>query len=420
MRQPFYFVDFGCARPAGIAGQRAGWWRGVLLAWLLLVLPRLLPAQQLAQPLDFQPTDSLTQTLATQYRWAELDSVGRAALRAGTDYPTLRRHLGQAALAREQPAQALRHYGRALRENPLDTAARYGLALAYLDFNQSGPAALLAGHLPDSLRRPLHLMPFQAVTQVEVEAGGQHGNSTHRGDAGFFRLDVSSRLGSRIGLNQNVSYFGQTVELPDRRRPGGNFYPLRQVQYHALLAGQLAPRWRVLLGYNHLNSDLGLLANRADNLGYASVAYARPYWTAQVGVYAGTLTDTARVQTDLRLAVYPLGNLRLYAYGRASVLRSNGRSYPHGVLGVGGRLQRHVWLEAYAGLGLTPVLAELDGTYVYNLLDPVNERGGANLLILLSRPLSLRLSYGAEHRRDSVDGRYYSLNSLSTALTWTW
>ncbi|WP_190927995.1 bacterial transcriptional activator domain-containing protein [Hymenobacter armeniacus] len=399
-------------------GNGRGWQR---LALLLLSYwgGSLLSAQAQQLP-DFNRLDSLTQALAAQYRWAALDSVGTAALRAGADYPALRRRLGQAALAREKPALALRHYGRALRENPLDTTARYGLALAYLDLNQSGAAARLAGRLPDSLRRPLHLMPFQAVTQVEAEAGGQYSRTVHRGDAGFFRLDVSSRLGSCLSLNQNVSYFGQTVELPDRRRPGGMLYPLRQVQYHALLAGQLAPRWRVLLGYNHLNSDLGLLVNRADNLGYASVAYARPYWTAQVGVYAGTLTDTARVQTDLRLAVYPFGNLRLYAYGRASVLRSNGRSYPHGVLGGGGRLHRHVWLEAYAGLGLTPVLAELDGTYVYNLLDPVRERGGANLLILLSRPLALRLSYGAEHRRDSVDGRYYSLNSLSTAITWTW
>ncbi|MBF9219763.1 hypothetical protein [Hymenobacter ruricola] len=409
---------FAESRPPRWQWGTRGWWR---LALLLGCCGLGLLRAQSQQLTDFHYADSLTQTLAAEYRWAELDSVGRAALRLGTDYPALRRRLGQAALAREKPALALRHYGRALRENPLDTAARYGLALAYLGLNQGGPAALLAARLPDSLRRPLHLLPFQALTQAEVEASGQRAENPHRGDAGYCRLDVSSRLSARVSLNQNVSYFGQTVELPDRRRPGaGRRYPLRQGQYHALLGAQLAPRWRALLGYNHLSSDLGLLTNRADDLGYAALAYARPHWTVQAGVFAGTLTDTARLQADLRLTAYPLGNLRLYGFGRASVLRSGGRSYPHGVLGAGGRLRRQLWLEAYAGTGLTPALAELDGTYVYNLLDPVRERGGANLLILLSRPLSLRLSYGAERRRDSIDGRFYSLHSLSTALAWTW
>ena len=156
------------------------------------------------------------------------------------------------------------------------------------------------------------------------------------------------------------------------------------------------------------------------HLGYAALAYAQPYYTAQVGIFAGTLTDTTRVQTDLRLTVYPLGNLRLYGFGRASVVRSDGRSYPNGVLGAGGRLHPKLWLEAYASRGQVPVLAELDGTYVFNLLDPLRQRAGANLLILLPRQWSLRLGYGTEQRRDAVDGRFYPLHSLTTALAWTW
>ncbi|MBF9141893.1 hypothetical protein [Hymenobacter properus] len=388
-----------------------------LLGWLMLGLG----LQARAQQPDFQATDSLIHALAGQYRWAELDSVGRAQLRLGLDYPALRRRLGQAALALDQPALALRHYGRALRENPLDTIARYGLTLAYLELNQPGPAALLARNLPDSLRRPLHLMGFRPVARVELEASGQQTENIHRGGAGFVRLGVSSRLSPRLTLTQNVSHFGQDIDLPDPRRPRfGERYAVRQNQYHALLQVQLAPRWRALLAYHSLASDFGRPRTTPDHLGYAALAYARPYWTAQAGYYFGTLTDTARQQADLRLTVYPLGNLRLYGFGRASVVRSGGRSFPNGVLGVGGRLHRRVWAEAYGGLGQVPVLAELDGTYVYNLFDALRQRGSASLLILLSRPLLLRLSYGAEQRRDGIDGRTYSLYSLSTALAWTW
>ncbi|MDO7854124.1 hypothetical protein [Hymenobacter convexus] len=385
------------------------------------LLLHLAPRAQAQQLLNFAYADSLTHALATQYRWAELDSVGRAALQLGTDYPALRRRLGQAALAQDRPALALRHYGRALHDNPLDTTARYGLALAYLELNQPGPAALLARALPDSLRRPLHLMGFRPVTRVELEASGQHTSNQHRGGAGYGRLGLSSRLGPRLTLTQNVSHFGQEIELPDQRRTRfGERYGVRQNQYHALLGVQLAPRWRALAGYHSLSSDFGRQELAPDRLGYAALAYARPYWTAQVGYYFGTLTDTARQQADLRLTVYPLGNLRLYGFGRASVVRSGGRSYPNGVLGVGGRLHRRVWAEAYGGLGQVPVLAELDGTYVYNLFDAVRQRGSASLLILLARPLLLRLSAGAEQRRDALNGSPYTLNSLSTSLAWTW
>lgn len=399
--------------------NRGAWFWLALVGALVLSLTA--PRAHAQQPLDFHHLDSLSQTLAAHYRWAGLDSVGRAALRLGTDYPALRRRLGDAALALDQPAVALRHYGHALRDNPLDSAARYGLAVAYLALNQPGPAALLARDLPDAQRRPLHLNGFQAVSRIEAEVGGQHPSTIHRGPAGFLRLSLSSRLSPRLSLTQNASYFGQNIELPDPRRAHTSLpYALRQNQYQALLTVQLAPRWQVLAGYHFLDSDFGNREAAPNQLGYLSLAYARPYWTAQVGVFAGTLTDTARVQTDLRLTVYPLGNLRLYGFGRASVVRSGGRRYPNGVLGVGGRLSPSLWLEAYGGLGQVPVLAELDGTYVYNLLDPLRQRAGASLLILLSRPLALRLSYAAEQRRDAVDGTTYTLYSLSTALAWTW
>ncbi|MGY3089071.1 tetratricopeptide (TPR) repeat protein [Hymenobacter sp. UYAg731] len=388
---------------------------------LLLLLAGATAARAQAPVPDYAATDSLVQALAGQYRWAALDSVGQAALRLGLDYPALRRRLGQAALAHDRPAAAIRHYGRALRENPTDTTARYGLALAYLSLNQPGPAALVARGLPDSLRRPLHLNGFQLLSRVEVEASGQSTRQPHRGPAGFLRLGVGTRLSPRLSLSQSVSYFGQNIELPDHQRRGrGDAYPVRQNEYYALLAGQLAPRWRVLLGYHFLDSDFGRLETTNGHLGYAALAYTRPYWAVQVGQYVGTLTDTARAQTDLRLTLYPLGNLRLYGFGQASVVRSNGRSYPHALLGAGGRLHRHAWLDVYGGLGQVPVLAGLDGLYVYNLLDPLQARAGAGLLILLPQRLSLRLSAGLERRRDAVNGSLYNLQSLSTALAWTW
>ena len=393
--------------------SRRGARRGLLLAWLLVGGSYVGHAQQL---LDFQYVDSLSRTLLDQQRWAALDSVGRVALRLGTDYPALRRRLGAGALATDHPAAALRYYGGALHQNPLDTAARVGVATAYRAFNQPGPAALLARPLPDSARRALGLAGYQAITRVEFESTVLQTAERQRGTVVFWRLGVSSRLSPRLSLTQNISYYGQDVELPRFGSPGVvEAHRISQGQYHALLTAQLAPRWQAKAGYDFISKDLG-----SNELGYLALAYARPVWTAQVGLYAGTITDTTRVQADLRLAVYPLGNLRLYGFGRGSVVRSSGRSYPNALLGAGGRLQPWLWAEAWGGVGVVPVLAEADGTYLYNLLDPLCRRAAASLLILGPRHFSLRLVYGAEQRRIPTIGLDYTLHSFSATLAWSW
>jgi hypothetical protein len=385
------------------------------LGWLFLLLLFTLPARA-QQLLNYQYTDSLTQTLLMQQRYCALDSVGRAALAQGADYPALRRRLGQGALATGRPAAALRYYGPALRQNPLDDEARVGLASAYLGLNQTGPAALLAGALAPETRVALGLPGQRAVAQLEVETLVQATAEPRRGTGFYQRLGVGSRLGARLDLWQSLSYFRQTVELPapgyrgaveDRR--------LSQGQYQVLLTAQLTPRWQVKAGYDYITKDLG-----SNHLGHLALAYARPVWVVQAGGYAGVVTDTARVQLDLRLTVYPLGNLNLYGFWRGSVVRSGGRAYPNGLLGAGGRLRPWLWAEAWGSAGTVPVLAEVDGTYVYNLLDPLGGRAAASLLILAPRHLRLRLTYSAEQRRISLINNLYTLHSCSATLAWNW
>jgi hypothetical protein len=385
------------------------------LLLISLLLTAILPARA-QQLLDFQYTDSVTQTLLTQQRYRALDSVGRAALAQGADYPALRRRLGAGALATGHPVAALRYYGPALRENPLDDEARVGLASAYLALNQTGPAALLAGALAPDTRVALGLPQGRAVTQLEVESAVQFTAEPRRGAGVYQRLGVSSRLGARLSLVQNASYYRQTVELPvPRIRGAGKNFRIGQVQYQALLTGQLAPRWQMKAGYDYISRALG-----SNHLGYLALAYARPVWVAQVGAYAGVITDTARVQLDLRLTVYPFGNLKLYGFGRGSVVRSAGRAYPNGLLGAGGRLRPWLWAEVWGSAGSVPALAEADGTYVYNLLDPLGRHAAASLLILAPQHLRLRLTYSAEQRRISLTNTLYTLHSCSAALAWIW
>ena len=67
-----------------------------------------------------------------------------------------------------------------------------------------------------------------------------------------------------------------------------------------------------------------------------------------------------------------------------------------------------------------PVLAEADGTYIYNLLDPLGRRAAASLLILGPQRLRGRLVYSAEQRRITDLNMPYTLHSYSAALAWFW
>lgn len=376
-------------------------------------------------PASFAYVDSLTSRLLALGRWAALDSVGRLALAAGTDYPVLRQRLGYAAALRQRPAQAIGHYRHALLDNAADPISRLGLSYAWLALNQRETAAQLARPLSDSLRRALHLAP-RLLARAEGEIGGQWPSTADRAAAGYGRLGLGTQFGGGWALWQAASHYSQQVRVavpdpdpgPEPVRP--RWVAVRQFDYQALLTLPLPAGLQGKIGYHYTGSRFHR-THYPGHLGYAALRYVRPTWQLQAGLYAGRLTDTTRTQTDLQLTVFPLGNLHLHAFGRASLVRTAGRSYPHLLLGAGGRLARRLWLEGYAGWGRVPVLADQDGAYVYNLLDPLRRRLGLGLLVPLPGGHWLgRLHYGAEARTQIQTLTFYTQHTLTLAATWTW
>ncbi|MCC3160705.1 hypothetical protein LJ737_25940 [Hymenobacter sp. 15J16-1T3B] len=378
---------------------------------------------------DYAYADSLTAALLARGRWAALDSAGRRALALGLDYPGLRQRLGYAAALRGRSAEAIGHYERARRANAADPLTGLGLAYGWLALNQRETAAQLARPVSDSLRRALHLSP-RAVARVEVELGGQWPSSADRSAASFARLGVGSQLGGGWALWQAVSHYAQQVRValppPDPRplpgpEPGRpSWVSVRQFDYQALLTVPLPLQLQGRLGY-HFTGSRFHETRYPGHLGYAALRYVRPTWQLQAGLYAGRLTDTSRTQTELQLTVLPLGTLRLYGFTRAAFVHSAGRTYPHVLVGAGGRLASRLWAEGYAGWGRVPVLADQDGAYVYNLLDPLRRRLGLGLLVPLpGGHWQARLYYGAEARTQIQTLTFYTQHTLTAAATWTW
>jgi len=400
--------------------------RCVLVASIVLELARLsLAAQDLR---DFPYVDSVSVSLLGQGRWQALDSLGKAALRSGTDYPALQQRLGYAALQLEHPANAVRHYGHALAANPADEEIRTQLALAYVQMNQVSAARLVARTLPDSVRQPLHLVATKAISGLDVDLGFRPAANERRGTAGYGRLGVSSQLATRLSLEQMLGYYEQTVELPGFRGPTP--YAIRQVEYQGLLTLQASLPVQVKLGYHYIdnsfaaaNEDFGFRFRKqhyASHLGYAAVRYSRPAWYMQFGLYAGQITDTTRTQADVLVTLYPLHDLRFYTFGRASVVHSSGRTFPNALVGVGAQVRPSFWLEGFWSPGKVPVLAELDGAYVYNLLDPLKYRLGLSTYCQLTKQWRLRAHYTAARYLQISSPDSYTQHALTGGLSWTW
>jgi len=393
--------------------------RTTAIRWLgLLGLGLLTNPFLMAQSLrDFPYVDSLSATLAGEGRWMTLDSLGKAALRAGTDYPVLRQRLGYAALQRGQLAAAIRHYGQAVAANPADDDSRSQLALAYLYFNQPAAARLVVRPFPDSVRYLYQLPSFQAVTQAWVEGGVKGPARARRGAAGYGQLGVSTQLSTQITLTQQVVYYGQQVQLPERGRLASS--AIRQGEYSTLFTTQLSLPLQLKAAYHTLYNSFGE-RRYGSHLGFLALQYSRPVWAVQGGGYAGHVSGSFRSQADLQLTVYPLGNLTFYGFGRGSLIRSGGTTYPNSLLGAGGRILPKFWLEGFWSPGRTPVLVEHDGTTVYNLLDPLDRRFGASAYYFLSTHWRLHLYYvGARYQQTNLP-TFYTQHSLTSGLTWTW
>ncbi|WP_324675337.1 bacterial transcriptional activator domain-containing protein [Hymenobacter sp. GOD-10R] len=400
--------------------------RCVLVASTVLGLAALpLAAQDLR---DFPYVDSLSVGLVEQGRWQALDSLGKAAFHVGTDYPALRQRLGYAALQLTRPADAVRHYGRALAANPADEESRTQLALAYLQMNQTSAARFAASTLPDSVRRPLHLVATKMISGLDFDLGFRPAANEWRGVAGYGRLGVSSQLATRLSLEQTLGYYGQTVELPDFK--GSTPYAIRQVEYQGLLTLQASLPVQVKLGYHYIdnsfapsNEDFGSRFRKqhyASHLGYTAVQYSRPAWNVKLGFYAGQITDTTRTQADVLVTLYPLHSLRFYTFGRASVVRSSGRTFPNALIGMGTQVRPGFWLEGFWSPGKVPVLAELDGAYVYNLLDPLKYRLGLNAYWQLTKQWRLRVHYTVARYFQISSPDLYTQHALTGGLSWTW
>ncbi|WP_167856783.1 tetratricopeptide repeat protein [Hymenobacter aquaticus] len=392
--------------------------RHLLLCTLLLLILGLAGQPLAAQDLrDFAYVDSLTLTLSGQERWAALDSLGAAALRAGTDYPALRQRLGYAALRQGHLVPAIRHYGQAVAANPTDEESRTQLARAYLLVNEPGAARLAVATLPDSVRQALHLPAHRAVTQVLVEGSGKPAANVRREAAGFGRIGLSSQLSTRLALTQNLSYYEQAVRLPERR-PTPAFF-IRQREYAALLTEQVSLSWQVKGAYHFVSNDYGP-ARYANHLGFAAARFSRPGWSVQLSQYVGRVTDTTRLQTDLQLLAYPLPSARLYVYGRASLIRSAGHTFPNALLGLGAQLSPRLAVEGFGSPGRVPVLFERDAIDVYNVLDPLRYRLGLNTYGQLSGHWRLHFSYLAARYQEIRTLTSYTQHSLTGGLLWTW
>jgi hypothetical protein len=437
-----------------------------MAAWMALAAVR----PQAQEALNLPGVDAQTFALWAAQDWEGLIKSGKEALAQDIDFYYLRARLGIAYYETRNYRQAIAHLEKAYRIYSGEAFLQEYLYYAYLFAGRSADARFIAAAFPAALKQKTGAGENRAIARFDV----------------FYNANF---IGNQAVIDQYAPDFGLEIE-------GAQFIP-RQHQYAFLgLQHELSPRFSLYHGYSgmrkihylywqdggaagtkpayqswlnqyyaaaHLRLARGL--NLAAGFHYFNIRYplelevirqGRPFVTtatvtdndyvffaslhkdlsyATIGgsFYYGTLNDGRQYQKDLKLALYPLGNNRLYVL---SNLAHQSDQAP-GELAqqrwvfeqqAGIQLARPLWLEGYATFGELHNFLLNDGLVVFNGLDVVKQRYGARLLVFPNPKWSIRLDY-TYFRQESAfvaegaeGGSYHQLHytnhSITGGLTW--
>lgn len=347
-----------------------------------------------AQTVTLDEADKQSYALYEQGKWKELLQFGKEAINAKQDFLFLRLRLGYAAFMCNNFGEAFNQYQAALKFDAQNQTAHYysWLCLTYL--GEPELASLPAGSLDAKTQGDNKLHPL-ALTGLKWESTYKSTDATDRGNAWYHHIDLGTRLGWRINMLHSLAYYGQNISEPQLKSVNkNNSIDISQTEYYNRTTFNISNRVQAVGAYHFLYTSFNNYTYY-NNVGLIGVKYFGGKYELQADAMLGTITDSTVKQFDLKLGVFPLGNLDLYSYSTASV-RSGASSAFNFKEVLGFKLLKNTWLELNATFGEFQNYAENDGFLIYNAIDRTKGKAGAFVYFTPSKKLTLQAGYGYE------------------------
>jgi hypothetical protein len=386
--------------------------------------------------------DAGTYELYTKFEWNKLIDEANDAFDRGIDFYYLRIRTGIAYYANENYLSAIPQFEHSLMFRPADTVSLEYLYFSYLLSGNESEAMITGNKLPLSVKIRIKYSPPKFFKGAYTEGGYSYNRNQEKiknrnmfGNGGraaeqtvfenstYINLSLMHSLGNRVSVFQGYNNISvKSTQQFAEQIMGKNDFEVKtnQNEYYINTNINAGKGFEFFAALHYLNvksesvlltvdtsvfppiASFTLSANTSNQFAFASgLSKNIGHITAGYSVLFSNLNMAKQIQNTFTFVWYPLGNLNLYAVTNF-IFHSNKKNYEKGFLTrglldvkAGVKAADKLWLEGVFTSGKLYNFSESNAFIVYNNIDKINYKLGANLIYVVSPriELSARFQY---------------------------
>ncbi|MDY0199552.1 MAG: hypothetical protein RBR40_01050 [Tenuifilaceae bacterium] len=386
-------------------------------------------------PVSMPRTDAETYALWQKGDWKNLIIVGKQALNSSIDFYYLRVRMGIAYYETKNYHAAIHHFEKAHQISQQESYLKEYLYYSYLFAGRDMEAQIIYSTFDTLLKKNIGDKKKNLIDGVSLQYGFSimaddsaienfPANYTAPNDGlqGITKSLNTLSIGLRHDINPKFSlnhtytniqkesfeYLVEngTIETNDNYKTSINQYYLSG---NSRVAKSLNLRYGIHIvnirypievtyfrqGIIYTNTEI---VQKTDLVGFISLYKDLKYLTLGTSASFANLNSAIQTQGNLSLALYPLGNLNLYAVSTASFQRelySNSTHNDRLIFNqlIGFKTLDYLWLEGHITLGNITNFVANNGASVFNGIGTIKQMGGARAIVVINPKLNLKISY---------------------------
>jgi len=397
---------------------------------LFLLLMMLTPANA-QESMTAAYVDSVTYQAYMIGDWDRVLETGKRALKSGIDFKFLQQRMGYAYYLKSDYYASMRHYEKALKDDPSDQTSILYLYYAGLESGNASYARYYAGKLSAAQKKNNHLKAVHLVSALDFEYNDQWNNEPTRSNPQFERIGLGTDLGYSLHVYQTFSEFNQNSSYADTENEYRS--TIFQDEYYLLVSKSLTPNFGIDIGYHGLktviNTDVWDLTLHELTETYAPVTYNGKLFFGDLhykwnrlhlGISASTLNLEYNhvLQSGAHLGLALPGKNKLFFRNSVYLMNDDNDQWLVSKHSIGMLFFKKFWLELSKTFGDLKNFVDLNGMYVYNSFDPTLSKAGLSLFWYPNTHLTLFSNFSLETKQNSYLLNNYKQNSLTGGIAW--
>jgi hypothetical protein len=301
------------------------------------------------------------------------------------------------------------HFQKALSFDSYNQFTLEYLYYSYLNTGKDEAAAFIERKLNPELRKILLIKSFKLIESFDLEYNYKFAGTISRSNPQYFRLGINSKLGYRLSLYQSLSTYRQAID--DKVYGTNRSLYYKQPAYYILLKYAITSKVLFKAAYHQIKTISDTSVNNGN---FGLIAVSKDINRVSLEAYGSLLTfgQTYTKQAGIQSAYCFPGRSNVTLTGTLSGLfqENSNRLIYNQKFGL--KVFKKVWTESNITLGKLTYYNDYNGLYVYNTYDPITFKGGATMLIFLSRNITLWANYSIE-RKEYYENSSFHYNQFS-------